>query len=98
MLRGVIQTDAAINRGNSGGPLLDSNGRLIGVNTAIFSPTGTSAGVGLAIPASKLKRIVPGADRAQAVFHIPGLASKAWAIRLFRSWRRHSICLWPRAC
>ena len=59
VLRGVIQTDAAINRGNSGGPLLDSRGRLIGVNTAIFSPTGTSAGVGLAIPASKLKRIVP---------------------------------------
>ena len=48
-----------INRGNSGGPLLDSRGRLIGVNTAIFSPTGTSAGVGLAIPTNKLKRIVP---------------------------------------
>ena len=59
VLRGVIQTDAAINRGNSGGPLLDSSGRLIGVNTAIFSPTGTSAGVGLAIPVSKLQRIVP---------------------------------------
>lgn len=59
VLRGVIQTDASINRGNSGGPLLDSNGRLIGVNTAIFSPTGTSAGVGLAIPVNKLKRVVP---------------------------------------
>jgi S1-C subfamily serine protease len=59
VLRGVIQTDAAINRGNSGGPLLDSQGRLIGVNTAIFSPTGTSAGVGLAIPVNKLQRIVP---------------------------------------
>jgi S1-C subfamily serine protease len=59
VLRGVIQTDAAINRGNSGGPLLDSSGRLIGVNTALFSPTGTSAGVGLAIPVNKLKRIVP---------------------------------------
>jgi S1-C subfamily serine protease len=59
VLRGVIQTDAAINRGNSGGPLLDSSGRLIGVNTAIYSPTGTSAGVGLAIPVDKVKRVVP---------------------------------------
>ncbi len=58
VLRGVIQTDAAINRGNSGGPLLDLQGRLIGVNTAIFSPTGTSAGVGLAIPAEKVNRVV----------------------------------------
>ena len=59
VLRGVIQTDAAINRGNSGGPLLDSSGQLIGVNSALFSPTGTSAGVGLAIPVNKLKQIVP---------------------------------------
>ena len=59
VLRGVIQTDAAINRGNSGGPLLDSHGRLIGVNSAIFSPTGTSAGVGLAIPVDKVMRVVP---------------------------------------
>ncbi len=59
VLRGVIQTDAAINRGNSGGPLLDSSGRLIGVNSALFSPSGTSAGVGLAIPVNKLKQIVP---------------------------------------
>jgi S1-C subfamily serine protease len=59
VLRGVIQTDAAINHGNSGGPLLDSRGRLIGVNSAIYSPTGTSAGVGLAIPADKVMRVVP---------------------------------------
>ncbi len=59
VLRGAIQTDASINRGNSGGPLLDSRGRLIGVNTAIFSPTGTSAGVGLAIPVNKVKQVVP---------------------------------------
>ncbi len=59
VLRGVIQTDAAINRGNSGGPLLDLNGRLIGVNTAIYSPTGTSAGIGLAIPVDKVARVVP---------------------------------------
>jgi 2-alkenal reductase len=55
----VIQTDAAINPGNSGGPLLDSAGRLIGVNTAILSPSGTSAGIGLAIPVDVVNRIVP---------------------------------------
>ena len=58
-IRGVIQTDAAINPGNSGGPLLDSAGRLIGVNTAIFSPSGASAGVGFAIPVDEVNRIVP---------------------------------------
>ncbi len=58
-LRRAIQTDAAINRGNSGGPLLDGDGRLIGVNTAIFSPTGTSAGIGFAIPVNTVKRVVP---------------------------------------
>ena len=51
----VIQTDAAINPGNSGGPLLDSLGRIIGMNTAIFSPSGGSAGVGFAIPIDTLK-------------------------------------------
>ncbi|MDX1944899.1 MAG: trypsin-like peptidase domain-containing protein [Pirellulaceae bacterium] len=56
---GVIQTDAAINPGNSGGPLLDSRGRLIGVNTAILSPTGTSAGIGFAIPVDTVQRIIP---------------------------------------
>lgn len=55
----VIQTDAAINPGNSGGPLLDSQGRLIGVNTAIFSPSGASAGIGFTIPVSTVKRVVP---------------------------------------
>jgi S1-C subfamily serine protease len=59
VLRGVIQTDAAINEGNSGGPLLDSSGRVIGVNSAIYSPSGTSAGVGLAIPIDKVRAVVP---------------------------------------
>jgi S1-C subfamily serine protease len=58
-IRDVIQTNAAINPGNSGGPLLDSAGRLIGVNTAIFSPSGTSAGIGFAIPVDEVNRIVP---------------------------------------
>ncbi|GJD72088.1 S1C family serine protease [Methylobacterium goesingense] len=58
-LSGVIQTDAAINPGNSGGPLLDSAGRLIGVNTAIYSPSGTSAGIGFAIPVDVVNRVVP---------------------------------------
>ena len=55
----VIQTDAAINPGNSGGPLLDSSGRLIGVNTAIYSPSGASAGIGFAVPVDTVSRIVP---------------------------------------
>ena len=55
----VIQTDAAINPGNSGGPLLDSAGRLVGVNTAIYSPSGASAGIGFAVPVDTVSRIVP---------------------------------------
>jgi S1-C subfamily serine protease len=55
----VIQTDAAVNPGNSGGPLLDSRGRLIGMNTAIYSPSGASAGIGFAIPVDTVQRVVP---------------------------------------
>ncbi len=58
-IRDMVQTDAAINPGNSGGPLLDSGGGLIGMNTAIFSKTGSSAGVGFAVPASTIQRVVP---------------------------------------
>ncbi len=58
-IRDVIQTDAAINPGNSGGPLLDSSGRLIGMNTAIFSPSGASAGIGFAVPVDAIARLVP---------------------------------------
>ncbi|MAD61372.1 MAG: 2-alkenal reductase [Myxococcales bacterium] len=58
-IKGVIQTDAAINPGNSGGPLLDSQGRVIGINTAIYSPSGTYAGIGFAVPIDTVKRVVP---------------------------------------
>ncbi|MDG2460058.1 MAG: trypsin-like peptidase domain-containing protein [Luminiphilus sp.] len=58
-IRGVIQTDAAINPGNSGGPLLNSLGQLVGVNTAIYSPSGGSAGIGFAIPVNTVTEVVP---------------------------------------
>ncbi len=58
-MKSMIQVDAALNRGNSGGPLLDSHGRLIGMNTAIASSTGENTGVGFAIPSNTVARIVP---------------------------------------
>jgi 2-alkenal reductase len=81
----VIQTDAAINPGNSGGPLLDSAGRLIGVNTAIFSPSGASAGIGFSIPVDVVNRVVPELIRAGRMPN-PGIgiiaAQEAAAARL----------------
>jgi S1-C subfamily serine protease len=59
LIEHLIQTDAAVNPGNSGGPLLDSAGRLIGVNTMIFSTSGASAGIGFAVPVDTVNRVVP---------------------------------------
>jgi S1-C subfamily serine protease len=58
-IKNVIQTDAAINPGNSGGPLLNSSGQLVGVNTAIYSPSGASAGIGFAIPVNTVRNLIP---------------------------------------
>jgi S1-C subfamily serine protease len=58
LIEGAIQTDAAINRGNSGGPLLNSRGQMIGINTMIFSPSGGSIGIGFAVPVKTAKRVI----------------------------------------
>ena len=75
MMKSIIQIDAALNRGNSGGPLLDTQGRLIGMNTAIASRTGENTGVGFAIPAGTLERVVPELiTRGRVVRADPGIA------------------------
>ena len=58
IIRNMIQTDAAINPGNSGGPLLDTNGKMVGINTMIISNSGSSAGIGFAVPVSTARRVV----------------------------------------
>jgi putative serine protease PepD len=58
-IRNVIQTDAAINPGNSGGPLLNSRGEVIGINTAIFTPSGGSVGIGFAVPVNTARKLLP---------------------------------------
>ncbi|WP_415662999.1 S1C family serine protease [Roseateles sp.] len=85
-IKGAIQTDAAINPGNSGGPLLDSAGRLIGVNTAIYSPSGASAGIGFAIPVDEVNRIVPRLIR-DGRFVRPALGVTAGAPQLTQTLR-----------
>jgi S1-C subfamily serine protease len=59
IIQEMIQTDASINPGNSGGPLLDAGGRMIGINTMIFSPTGASVGIGFAVPVATARRVLP---------------------------------------
>jgi S1-C subfamily serine protease len=71
----AIQTDAAINPGNSGGPLLDLQGRVIGVNSQIISPSGASAGIGFAVSAATVQRVVP-ALIAQGYYAHPWLGAQ----------------------
>ncbi len=59
LIKSIIQIDAALNKGNSGGPLLDTHGRLVGMNTAIITSTGDSSGIGFAIPVNSIKRVLP---------------------------------------
>ncbi|UVT22396.1 MAG: trypsin-like peptidase domain-containing protein [Nitrospira sp.] len=87
-IEGVIQTDAAINPGNSGGPLLDGAGRLIGVNTQIVSPSGAYAGIGFAVPADTVNRIVPELIKhgklirpGLGVSLVPDAIAKRWGIK-----------------
>ncbi|MEZ4359809.1 MAG: trypsin-like peptidase domain-containing protein [Kofleriaceae bacterium] len=74
---GVIQTDASINPGNSGGPLLDGGGNLIGINTAIYSPSGANAGIGFAVPVDTINAIVPELIKYGKVKR-PGLGINIW--------------------
>jgi len=76
-IQGVIQTDAAVNPGNSGGPLLDSAGLMIGVNTAIYSPSGASVGIGFAVPVDTVRWIVPQIIRHGKVERI-GMGVSIW--------------------
>ncbi|MFN0197176.1 MAG: S1C family serine protease [Planctomycetaceae bacterium] len=79
-IKSIIQIDAAVNPGNSGGPLADSRGRLIGINTAIASTTGQSAGVGFAIPVNLVARVVP-----QLIEHGQVIRPEIGIIRVFEN-------------
>jgi Do/DeqQ family serine protease len=75
-----IQTDAAINPGNSGGALVDLSGRLVGINTAIFSRSGGSQGIGFAIPANMVRAVVASAKGGASVVRRPWLGAKLQAV------------------
>ena len=75
-----IQTDAAINPGNSGGPLVDMAGNIIGINTAIFSRSGSSSGIGFAIPAAMVRRVVETAVNGGRAVVRPWLGLRAQAV------------------
>ena len=75
-MKSMIQIDAALNRGNSGGPLLDSHGHMIGMNTAILSPTGQNIGVGFALPVNSIRRVVPQLiEHGRVIRPVSGIAS-----------------------
>ena len=90
VIEDVIQTDASINPGNSGGPLIDSQGRVIGVNTAIYSLSGSSAGIGFAIPIDTVARIVPQLIRFGEVRRV-GLGVTLVPDRYTRSWGAQGV-------
>lgn len=92
MIRDVIQTDAAINPGNSGGPLLDSSGRLVGVNTAIYSPSGASAGIGFAVPVDTVRRLVPQLIKFGKPI-VPGIGIVPLSDRWTQRWQLEGIVL-----
>src|SRR5262245_66539537 len=79
----MTQTDPSTNPGNSGGPLLDSSGPLIGLHTAIYSPSGSSAGIGFAVPVDTVNRIVPQLIR-QGEITRPGLGVRIGDDRMSR--------------
>jgi S1-C subfamily serine protease len=89
---GVIQTDAAINPGNSGGPLLDSAGRLIGMNTAIYSPSGSSAGIGFAVPVDVINDVVSQLIAYGKVIR-PGLGITVVRDEIARRWRVRGVVI-----
>ena len=76
----VVQTDAPVNPGNSGGPLLDREGRVVGINTQILSRTGSSSGVGLSVPIDLAKRIVPSLIQ-DGAYTYPWLGVRATSVR-----------------
>ncbi len=91
-IEGVIQTDTVINPGNSGGPLLDTAGRLIGMNTAIYSPTGSSVGIGFAVPVDSVNRV------AEQLLHFghavhPTLGVRIAADSLARNLNLHGVLI-----
>ena len=77
-IQNCIQTDAAINPGNSGGPLLNSKGQLIGINTAIITTSGSSAGIGFAIPSDKVKGVIEDIISNDRIANNPGRAAPGW--------------------
>jgi len=90
ILRGLIQTDASINPGSSGGALVDSKGELVGMSTITLSPTGGNVGIGFAIPVNRIKTVTPGliSTWRRSLGWIAAAAIAAWIIRrIYRAGR-----------